>query len=350
MALPTRNTVVAQDVPFLQWANGLMRARSSSSGSFASLVGWITEYERDDELDAAAKKAGIPGIEVRHQGRDGRGDLVKRYWSFGPHILLYPITTGPVAGTMTRALRPEHVSRMGEAGLGVRWPREEMDGSRGKSRFALRALVHPLVEAGYRGPLQITATGLMSDRLLAALVAHVEACAQADRIKGREIFPAELAWPLAAGEETSFGSGQSTTVVPMVCTHPRTIDARYVEEHWRPEAAYGALEQAWPQVQAWASDYCAAAQSSAAPDGAAKGGDGRAAPLTAHYAADGLYVPGPEDIEECIARTDDPQILEAYRQRALDLREQRALSVADQMRLAAMIEDKLAHTLDSVQF
>jgi hypothetical protein len=344
MVLPTRNTVIAQDVPFLQWANGLMRGRSSAQSGFSGWVGWLVEHERDEELDEAARKAGCKGVEIRHQGRDGRGDALKRYWSFGQEILLYPITTGPVAGTIVRACKPEHLGAMAEAGLGVRWPKEEMDGSRGKSRFALRAIVHPLAEVGYLRPLQLVATSLMSERLLCALVAHMEACSQADKIKGREVFPAELAWPLGPGDETSFGSGQSTRVVPMVCMHPRKVEASYVEGHWRSDAVYAALEEQWPAVQAWARSYC-----QATADRGQGAADGRAS-ADAHYGAGGLYMPGADDIEECITKTDEPELLEKYRDRALDLRDARAITAQEQMRLSAMIEEKLARSLDTVQF
>jgi hypothetical protein len=65
----------------------------------------------------------------------------------------------------------------------VRWPETETDGSRGKSRLAVRTLAKPLTDVGYYSPLQVTATGLMSERLLSALSAHVqEACPQAEKI------------------------------------------------------------------------------------------------------------------------------------------------------------------------
>jgi hypothetical protein len=256
VALPGRNDVVAPEAPFLQWANNLIKARRTAGvGPFTTHVGWMTETGRVEDLDEACARASLEQIEVKRSPRDGRDATIQRYWSFGDTLGLYVLTTGPVAPTVGRSVKGENACRSAEAGLGVRWPETEMDGSRGKSRLAVRVLPKPLTDVGYLSPVQITATSLMSEKLLAALAAHVTACEQAEKILGRTepVFPGELLLPLGPGEEMAFGKVQSTMAVPMVCRHPKQLDAEYVRAHWRSEAVHEALERLWSAVQSWRS-------------------------------------------------------------------------------------------------
>jgi hypothetical protein len=131
--------------------------------------------------------------------------------------------------------------------------------------------------------------------------------------------------PIGPGEKTAFGKVQSTMAVPMVCRHPKQLDPEYVQTHWRSEVVHGALERLWPTVQAWAIEYT-----------------GPGSPAQGRDVADDLYMPGPEDIEACIAQATDPTHLEAYRQRLLDLRNQREVDKAEPQRLDALIEERMA--------
>jgi hypothetical protein len=56
---------------------------------------------------------------------------------------------------------------------------------------------------------------------------------------------------------------------------------------------------------------------------------------------DDLYLPGSEDVEQCIKKATDPRHLEVYRQHLLTLRDRREIDAAEQMRLAQLIEDRL---------
>jgi hypothetical protein len=329
MPLPGRNEPVAPEAPFLQWANGLVKARRTAGvGSFSSHVGWLTEAGRAEDLDEACARAELEQIEVKRSPRDGRDATIQRHWSFSDEIGLYVITTGPVAPTVSKSVKGETARRSAEAGLGVRWPEAEMDGSKGKSRLAIRVLPKPLTDVGYLSPLQITATSLMSEKLLAAVAAHVAACEQAEKILGRAepLFPGELLLPLGPGEEAAFGKGQSTMVVPMVCRHPKQLDAEYVQAHWRSDAVHTALEQLWPAVQAWAKEYTVIQQ------------DEKAAP--AGPPSD-LYRPQPDEMELAISQARTQDVLEFLRSHSLDLRDRGDITVEEQAHLAALIEDRL---------
>lgn len=251
------------DCPILQWANGRTEARDAgSNGRFTPLVGFHLECGRDEALDAALHALSFARVEIKHRRQTGPAVIVP-HWFLGERAAFHPVTAGPPAPTVAGLL---HASgETAEAGLGVAWP----DGER--SRLAVRGYVAELFAAGYDGPVQLTTRSRMTDKLLAALVDHVRACEAADALVDRARHPHpvdlhEVALPLGAGPEESFGKGDSTEVFPLVSEHPDVIDAGYLRGRWRPDAVNAAALRDWPAIVTWARGFAADAAPRQAED------------------------------------------------------------------------------------
>lgn len=246
--IPRNTPQAVQDCPILQWANGRTEARPVGVGRFAGFVGFHSEVGKDEAFDRVCHAAGAARMEIRHQRESGQPAIVQ-HWSFGEQIVLYPITAGPPATTISGCLRA--AAATAEAGLGLAWP----EGAR--SRLAIRAL---LLVGDTPVLIQLSARSTTTDRLLAALLDHYRACAAADSLIDRSKHPEpvmfhELAWPLAAGAEAQVGRGETTTITPFVSAHPRELDRDYITSCWRRKAVHEAALAAWPGIVVWAAGY-----------------------------------------------------------------------------------------------
>jgi hypothetical protein len=249
-----RNRVHAtQDAVTLQYANGKSVARQAGgNGRFAPYVGFHIEAGRDNDLDELLRAAKIALIEIKHQ-RQGGAEIVK-HWSFGEHVRLFPVTSGPVATSVAGSLAGKNVKATGEAGIGLRWGQGE------RSKMALRGYLEPLVKAGFARPVQLSVRSRMTDVLLTALLDHGRVCEAADALIDRARHPEvvtfhELALPLGPAGEEEWGKGDTATVVPFRSTHPAQIDAAYIKSLWRPDAVQNAALRDWEGIQHWAIEY-----------------------------------------------------------------------------------------------
>lgn len=259
--LPTRNQVrTIADAVSIQWANGKNEGRMTPGvGRFVSVVGWYSEVGKDAAFDAWLAGLNTPQLEIRHP-RSGGPAEIKRHWSFGEQLRFFPITSGPVAPTVAASLAQRAHAATVEAGIGIRWGR----GVGERSKLAIRGYVEVAGEV-WRRPVQISVRSRMTDELLAALVDHVRVCEAADGMVDRAKHPDvvscyELALPLGAGPESTWGKGETTTVVPLASQHPAVIDLPYLRGLWRPEAMREWVLADWPGVQAWAQEFAFAAE------------------------------------------------------------------------------------------
>ncbi len=272
--LPTRNTVrQIADAVSLQWANGKNEGRMTPGvGRFQPIVGWYSEVGKDAVFDGWMAALSTPQLEIRHP-RSGGPAEVKRHWSFGEQLRIFPITSGPVAPTVAASLAARAHMATVEAGIGIRWGR----GVGERSKLAIRGYLQ-VAGAVWTRPAQISVRSRMTDELLAALVDHVRVCELADAMVDRAkhpgvVSPYELALPLGAGPEASWGKGETTTVVPLASHHPAAVERSYVRDLWRPEAVAAQVAADWPDVLAWAQDFSFAAESE--PAASYEGGMGR---------------------------------------------------------------------------
>jgi hypothetical protein len=320
-ALPEMNPVLGTDVPLLQWSSGKTQMRSTpGKGYFAGVIGFHSEMGRYPEFDEACAAAGIGQVEIRHQSGE-----TKIHWGFGETLTVCPVTTGPVITSVFRLGDKDYARRTAQAGLGVRWTKDQQD--RPRSQVAVRCFLPALVAHDYWGSVQLMASSTMSDRLLAALADHVRVCHAADKELGKRIFAAELHLPLGPGAEVTVGKAQQMTLVPFVAQHPKTLTRAYVDEMYHPDGVTAAVEQLWEAVVSWATEYTTALP---VEERTARPGS-----------ADDLYLPRPEDIEACIKQARTQELLETYRQHLLALRERREIDSSEQMRLAQLIEERL---------
>ncbi len=250
-----RNRIpVLGEAATLQYAGGRSMARSADGvARFAPWAGFHIEVGRDAQLDQCLGRAQLPQIEIKHQ-RPG-GIEVVRHWALGEAIAIYPVTSGPVAGTVGGSLG-RRATATAEAGIGVRW------GANERSKCAVRVFIEPCVRAGYLRTLTFSVRSRMSDTLLAALVDHGRICEAADALIDRTRHPEpvayhELALPLGPAPEEEWGRGETTTVVPFHSMHPTTVDVEYLRSHWRSDAIDAAALQEWPGIQRWAHEYAA---------------------------------------------------------------------------------------------
>lgn len=254
-AFPRRNAVaqVAATALCLQWGNGKNVARRQGEPRFSAHVGFFAQTGKDAAFDAWATAIGVPQIQIRHP-RAGQAAEVVLHWDIGEDIRFFPLTAGPVASTVAASVSARYKQATAEAGIALRW------GTGSQSRMAVRGYLSTR-GAVYASPVQLVARGLMTERLLAALVRHAEVCQAADAARqaaagsGQPTGLWELALPLGAGEEEAWGRGQTTAVVPFVCKHPAEIRAEYLASLRRPDELVQAAARDWAGVQQWALDY-----------------------------------------------------------------------------------------------
>jgi hypothetical protein len=239
----------------LQWANGKTVYRPQPGvGRFVPLVGFHIEVGKDEDLDHAAHKAGLPVIEIKHQ-RQGGAELVKHWLVAGEADTLrfFTVTSGPVGLTMAGCLG-RNAPATAEAGLGARWAEGE------RSKLAVRGYVEALAKAGYLRLVQLSTRSRMTDVLLACLLDHGRVCEAADGLVDRNRHPEvvtfhEIALPLGAGEPQDWGKGDTTEVTPFTCLHPEQVTADYLRTVWRPDSVHATALRDWEGIQAWAQSY-----------------------------------------------------------------------------------------------
>lgn len=272
--IPPRNTVrIVVEAPIIQYSSGHTKGRGiTTGGAFTAFVGFHSEQGKDTAFDDACTAANIGQIDIRHQ-RQG-GSEIKRHWHFGETLLLYPLTAGPVAPTVTASLANGNARKTREAGIGIRWVQGE------RSQIAVRGVLPALLGTGYSGIVQLAVRSRMSDRLLAALVTHTRAAELADGLVNREHHPDavgvwELALPLGPAPEESWGKDESASVVPLAATHPEpaAIDREYIRAIFLPmkSPARATLTGAWSDTVVWADAYAAGETGGEAPAGGDEG-------------------------------------------------------------------------------
>jgi hypothetical protein len=255
MSIPSRNIVhQVAEAPVIQYSSGHSKARTlGTTNPFLAFIGFYSEQGKDGAFDEACAAAGLAQIEIRHQ-RQG-GSEVKRHWSFGETLAIYPLTSGPVAATVAASLANGNRRRTAEAGLGARWGEGE------RSKFALRGVLR--LAAGYTGIVQLATRSKMTDRLLGALVAHTQVAEQADGLVNRErhpepVGPWELLLTLGVGAEESWGKGDTASVAPLQAIIPDEITVGYIRTiYLASEAVRQALGAAWHETVIWAEAYAA---------------------------------------------------------------------------------------------
>lgn len=273
--IPRNQVRTIQEAITLQWANGKNEARlTPGSGRFVSHVGWFSEVGRDAEFDAWAEARGVTALEIRHPRAGGPAQIV-RHWNLGEQIRLFPLTSGPVAPTVTTSLAARSHAATVEAGIGVRWARDP--GAR--SKLGVRGYLQVGAEVFPR-LVQISVRSRMTDELLAALIDHVRVCEVADTLIDRAKHPDavglwELALPIGAGGETAWGKGETTTVTPLASRHPSSVSLDDLRGLWRPEALAAWALADWPEVQAWAHEFSFAAEPEPVASYEGGGGGGR---------------------------------------------------------------------------
>lgn len=251
--IPRNTPQSVQDAPIVQWASGRTEARPAGHSRYSGLVGFHSEVGKDAAFDAACQAAGVAQVTIRHP-REGGPAVEVLHWSFGETLAVYPLTAGPPYRSLVACLKS---ARTAEAGLGLVWPQGE------RSRLAVRCYI--LVgDAPHLVQLSVRST--MTDHLLAALIAHVRACEAADALIDRAKHPDvvalyELALPLGPGAEVAAGKRETTTIVPLAAQHPAPLTAQAIRAArlWRPESVAQAALTDWPDVVAWAAEYCSGA-------------------------------------------------------------------------------------------
>jgi hypothetical protein len=253
--LPQRNEILTIPTAItIQWGNGNTMARTSESGPFAPYVGFHSEIGKDPAFDAWAHAAGAGRISIRHQ-RPSAPAEIKAHWDFGRELLVFPLTSGPVAATVSACMR--RLPEMADAGLALRWPRGE------RSRLAVRGYLLRDSRVFLERPVQLSVRSRLTDRLLDALAAHTRVCEMLDGIIDRHRHPAkvacyELALPVGAGAEEDWGATETATVTPFVCQHPapEAVSRDTPRGRWRPADLVDAVSRDWPGTQAWAREIC----------------------------------------------------------------------------------------------
>ena len=218
------------------------------------------EVGKDEELDAAMLAAKITQVEIKHQ-RTGGAEIV-RHWSLPHSLAFYPVTSGPVAPSVTGSLAGRNATLTAEAGLGLRWGKGDE-----RSKMAVRGYLNELVKVGYVRLVQLSVRSKMTDVLLDVLLQHGAACEAADSLVDRTKHPEvvtyhELALVLGAGEEQEWGKGDTSTVVPFVCLHPAEVDREYIRSIWRSNIVHAAAQRDWESIVQWAQGYAMEAEAS----------------------------------------------------------------------------------------
>jgi len=237
------------DAPVLQYANLKTVHRTTiGNGRFTPLVGFHIEVGKNEEVDRAFHDLKVQVIEIKHQ-RPGGSEII-RHWFLGERIAIYPVTSGPVAKTMTACMSGKNRQLMIEAGLGVRWPKGE------KSSLSMRVYLKKLTDVGVYVLFLMSVRSKMTDVLLGILDQHATICEALDTEEYKLLFP-DFALPLGAGDEEDWGKGETTTVVPFKCLHPEPgkLTEKYIDAGWRSDQVAAEVVEHWPEVVTWAEIY-----------------------------------------------------------------------------------------------
>ena len=239
----TRNRPTVDGHPVLQWHNGKTTAKAADSKRFAEgFVGFTVEADRWEAFDALAAELNIASVEIKHR-RPG-GFEVKRHWSLGDALNVYPLTAGPVRTSMLGAAKLPRESAE-RAGLVARW-RDD--------RTHLSLWVLPVIaELVHAAPLVLSVRARMTDHLYGALLDHcTRVCDAAEGLTGRAVMPWDLALPLVAGAEQDFGKAEQTTVTPLASGHGPTLTNDDVAALALPESLVDVAAALAEDAVAWA--------------------------------------------------------------------------------------------------
>lgn len=250
MSNETRGRNRAQDIasaaerPALQWANGRTEARRAS-GRFAPLVGWHVEVGRCAALDAMAAELAFERVTIRHQ-REGAAPALVEHWYLGERVVVYPLTYGPLATTLSGAV--QIADRMAdEAGIVATWVE--------RSYLGMLVLVEPVPGVVCEEPLVLSARSTMTTWLYEAILAHLRICEAADAVAGVEVPCAWIGLPLAAGDEYAAGKGAQTTVVSVRAAYEAgDVDAAYLKVISLPKAMRGYARDLTADSLVWARE------------------------------------------------------------------------------------------------
>ncbi|HEX6292973.1 MAG TPA: hypothetical protein VFZ66_27570 [Herpetosiphonaceae bacterium] len=298
--LPGRAQIVPQPPAAypLQYSNGNTLIKRPGDARFTKgPVGFHCEAGgRNPAFDRFARKYALPTLEVKHE-RQG-GSEIKPHWDLGETISFIPLTRGPVAPTVSASKATPHLlAQTAEAGIGLVWPdspRTQPGHPRSikpaKSKLAVRGYLVLRVQDELRvfpQVVQLTTTGRMTDKLMAALRLHALVAEAADlhwnRPPDDPVGCYELRLPLRVGpeEEWQGGQGGQSTVCPFVADHPQVdlllaagkllhedeISKRQALLKQAVTPAYLAtvklndqildlVVRDWPQVLLWARQFC----------------------------------------------------------------------------------------------
>lgn len=220
-----RNTInTIPDALTVQWANGKTHGKRPDERRFTSFVGFHIEQGRDPEVDQLLASVGTSAVLLKHQRPAGSAEVL--HWDLGEHVIIYPVTSGPVAPTVAAASQ-RYVQDTAEAGIGLRWPKGEGE----RSRLAVRGFLKLLTDAGCHRLVQLGVRSRMTDERYAALLDHIRVLEAADAIAGHDVLHTghHIGWPLTGGVEKAFGKGDTSDVIPIRSGHREEVDAEYIK-------------------------------------------------------------------------------------------------------------------------
>lgn len=226
-----RNRVsTVQGYTALQYHNGKTMCMGDKSSRAIPFAGFSVEVGKSEKLDSVFTALQTPQVQIKHMRKGGFE--IKAHWNLGEALEVVPLTVGPTFPTLRELLRAEEApatqGSVAASGLYVSWPAGDI------SSFGLLVMVRPMPGTMEVLPelLSFTVKSKTTEHLLAILLAHCAVCMQADTFYGREMNYTDLALPLALGpeeERTSKEKGASTTVSPLVTTHPERVKRAYTD-------------------------------------------------------------------------------------------------------------------------
>ncbi len=207
--------------------------------------GWFIDVGLDDALDGAAAAAGWPAGTMRHL--DGQQ---RQHWLLPTPCPFFVLIQGVPYTSMGAMVRDD----VSFSGVGCRWQEGE------RSRLGVLVLHPDLVTQGYLEPLAAVVSSTSTDDLLVALLRHnalLDAAEAAAAARGnqREFEFWEFACPLAAGHQVARGREQTTSISPIICTHPKEPDRTYLREVWGPKVVASVVAERWTEITTWAAAF-----------------------------------------------------------------------------------------------
>lgn len=231
---PARRPSPIVQSPTLQWATGL------PTENRAIYAGWLCQWGRDAELDAAMERAGVGVTTIRHSG----GVLVT-HWTL-PTAHLFVIAEGVQSLHELRETSERY-------GIALWWTQDD---GRKCSHLRCRVLVRELLAVGYEVPLTLSVKSTLTGDLLVALAHQYAVLDRAAALWGRADLPFyAFSLPLGPGSEVTRGSGShARTIVPIVAAVPEPIDATYLAAQWTTQAWAERVEGLLDATVAWSVD------------------------------------------------------------------------------------------------